>query len=175
MYAKVVLVLSALLTSTLAIPQSPNDISGAWKVTTEKPGPADKKAEEGSVILIRQSAGKYEAIDLNSQKRFSQVEIQGEGKWHAASGQVGPGTLDPEFNRINGSLEGKKLVGTIRLQGRDMIFEATRLPSFWLCSNHKPVHTAISEEQMKDLTKGQKCEGWKRSRPEHSNVLWGKE
>jgi hypothetical protein len=62
---------------------------------------------------------------------------------------------------FSGTLKGGKLTGTTEIDGVPAKWEAAMLASVWVCSNHKPIHAATSEAEMRSLTSKNKCEGWR--------------
>jgi hypothetical protein len=65
-----------------------------------------------------------------------------------------------------GALTKTGLTGEVEAGGSKVEWHATRLTNVWLCSNHRPIHIAKSREEMVTYTKKNKCEGWRKARPE---------
>jgi hypothetical protein len=64
------------------------------------------------------------------------------------------------------------LSGQGSLGNQSVVWNAKRLVSLWVCSNHSPKHTASGERDMQQLTKDHKCEGWHRLANPQTDPVW---
>lgn len=129
---------------------------GIWEMkVSARENPTNEKVYR-KVIAFQKVGDSIKAIDLEASAHVYEVTRQG-------SKIEFPLEINTDSKAIfRGALKGRKLAGTTEIDGQPAKWEAAMLASVWVCSNHKPVHTATSEGEMRSLASKNKCEGWHR-------------
>lgn len=133
--------------------------NGIWELTVSKQDGSTwstiKKLfvfqKEGQVLHMKdlQADSGIQAVGIKQNDIQFRLVIPGEASQ--------PANLSGTYNR-------GKFSGMAEIDGVSSPWEAAKLGSAWLCSNHKPVHVASSEVDMKKLTEKNKCQGWSKMR-----------
>jgi len=126
------------------------------------PDGATKKQK--SVVFVRKEGRFLKMFDIASSQQFAgSIDPDKEMSFRLTDAfahvKGGSGTT----LKLHGSFGDKELSGSIVQLSEKYTVEVTalELSSVWACSNHdKPVHTAKSEEEMRDLTAKYQCERW---------------
>jgi len=137
--------------------ESPEHLIGIWEMNvTAKEGKSTAQHYK-KVFAIQKMGDLLKVIDLEGTSGFSEAAYKG----NEVKFSLKIPSESHESPMFSGTFKSKKLTGVTEIDGRPAKWEAAMLASVWACSNHNPIHTATSENEMRTLTTDKKCEGWR--------------
>ncbi len=135
------------------------DLDGVWKVSLKKT--EGWPSERPRILRISQEGDLLKVTDVQTGKVREGKFVAGKVSFPLfVPADSGAKAIDAE---LTGSFGKGMMQGTAKFAETSMGWNAVKLSSIWVCSNHEnPKHTATSEEEMRSQTEQFKCQGWHR-------------